>query len=1117
MLPHRTTRIVKFSLASALVRRSFFSVLTLFGLGFLFLTLLFPPAAQGVSAGLVISQVYGGGGNSGSTFRNDFIELFNRGSAPITMTNWSVQYATATGSTWTVAGPLNGTLQPGQYWLIQLAAGGGGTTNLPTPDFTDTTLNLSATAGKVALVNNTTALSGTCPSGANIIDFVGYGATANCSEATPTAAPSATNAILRKTNGCTETDNNAADFMTGAANPRNSATTKAPCVPPTISINDPMIMEGNGGIQTLTFTVTLSYALAAGNVTFNYATMDGTATTGNNDYVATAMNGVTITAGNTTAQINVTINGDIAVEPDETVLVNLTNVSGATVAKSQGTGTIKNDDVALIPPTATVSGGGAICPGGTATIQATLTGAMPWNITWSDGVTQTGVTTSPATRTVSPAMTTTYTVTAISDMNFANGTSSGSATVLVNANPDATISAPSSVCANATGNTASVSDAGAGAMYTWSITGGTITAGQGTRSLTWTAGGAGTAMLSVTVKNSNGCSSQTTKSVTINSATAITAPPQALTVCAGQSATFSVSATGTNLTYQWRKSNSNIANETNAMFTIPAVTTADAGSYSVVVTGACGTVTSTAVSLTVNTAPTVTNQPDNQVVAPGAAPSFTATASGTAPITRQWQVSTDNGMTWTNIMGATAATLTLPAATLADNGKQYRVQFTNACGTVNSNAALLTVLPVSAEIIDPLVCIGDGTTLNVRAQITNTGAVAVNGVFRAQLEPGLVTRNSSCVITGGGTCSFTGDDRVRWSGPIAPNQTITIDYQVQIAPGAANGAELCINSTFEFNGGEVATVRACTRITCGGLGGPGFLPPEAAPSNTKPGSVLFFNFYSSDISKPQLENTRFNITNTDAARSVIVHLFFVNADDCRVADTFICMTPNQTVSFLASEYDPGVQGFLVAVAVDAQRGCPINFNHLIGSEFFKLQSGHAANLGAIAIAALPGGPMACDPTDTTARLDFDGTDYNRVPRALAVDNIQSPLDGNSTLLILNRVGGNFSTGTATRLGDLLGLVYDDKEKGYSFTFDPSGCQYVNRLINGTPRISPPLTTVIPRGHTGWLRLQHVTNAAMLGAVVSFHPNGFNQGHNLHALTYTDASITIPTFPPSCVQ
>lgn len=1115
MFPHHLTRVVKSSLASASIRLRFLSFLLLFGFGFGFVSILFPPTAQGLSSGIVISQVYGGGGNSGSTLRNDFVELFNRGSAPVTMTNWSVQYATATGSTWTVIGPLNGTLQPGQYWLIQLGGGSGGTVNLPTPDFTATT-DPSATAGKFALVNNTTALSGACLTSTNIIDFVGYGSTANCSEAAPTAAPSATNAVLRKANGCTETDNNSSDFMTGIANPRNSATAKAPCVPPTISIDDPMTTEGNSGTKLLTFTVSLSYPLASGNVMFNYATADGSAMTTNNDYVAAAMNGVTIPAGSTSTPINVTINGDTMVEGDETILLNLMNVVGATVVKSQGTGTIKNDDVALIPPTATVSGGGAICPGSNATIQAALTGAAPWNVTWSDGVTQNGVTTNPVTRIVSPAMTTTYTVTAIADANFASGSASGSAIVNVNTNPDATISAPLNVCANAGGNVASVLDAGTGAMYTWSITGGAINGGQGTRTITWTAGALGSVMIGVAVQNASVCSSQSNVSIPINLTTAITMQPQAQTVCVGQPATFAVSATGANLKYQWRKGTDNIAGATNNTFTIPPVTSADAGSYSVVVTGDCGVVTSSAVSLTVRTPPSVSTQPDNQVVAPGATPSFSASATGSATITRQWQVSTDNGASWMNIVGATSATLTLPPATFADNGKQFRVELTNACATVYSNAATLSVIPVSVEIADSSACVGEGTSLRVKATITNTSAAAVNGVYRAQLESGLVTRNNSCVTTGGGSCSFTGDDRLRWGGAIAPNQTITIEFQIQIAPGIAFGTELCFNSTFEFNSGEIATTRNCVKVSC-----PTNVPsipftPESIPNDAQPGSVLFFNFYDSDIARPSLENTQFSITNTDTARSVIVHLFFVNAADCRVADTFMCLTPNQTTSFLASEYDPGIRGFLLAVAVDAQQGCPINFNRLIGSERIKLQSGHSANLGAMAIAALPGGPQACDPNATTARLDFDGVCYNLVPRALAANNIQSPLDGNDTLLILNRIGGNYANGTATRLGDLLGLVYDDKERGYSFTFDPSGCQYVSRINNGTPRTAPPLTTVIPRGQTGWMRLQHASDAAMFGAVVNFNPNGFNQGHNLHALTYTDATITIPIFPPACV-
>ena len=136
-------------------------------------------------AQVVISQVYGGGGNSGATFKNDFIELFNRGSAAVDVTGWSVQYGAAAGSTWQVTN-LSGVIQPGQYYLVQEAQGAGGTTPLPTPDATGTIL-MAAGAGKVALVNTTTALAGTgCPFAAGVQDFVGFGPTANCSETAPT-------------------------------------------------------------------------------------------------------------------------------------------------------------------------------------------------------------------------------------------------------------------------------------------------------------------------------------------------------------------------------------------------------------------------------------------------------------------------------------------------------------------------------------------------------------------------------------------------------------------------------------------------------------------------------------------------------------------------------------------------------------------------------------------------------------------------------------------------------------------------------------------------------------------------------------------------------------------
>jgi uncharacterized protein len=180
-----------------------------------------------VSPDIVISQVYGGGGNAGATYRNDFIELYNRGSVAVDLASWSVQYASATGTTWQRT-LLTGTLQPNHYFLVQEAQGAGGTTDLPAPDAIGT-IAMAAGAGKVALLNTTTVLSGACPAVASITDFVGYGTTANCFEGTgPTPSLSNTTAALRINDGNTDTDNNAGDFVVGAPNPRSSSVVVVP-------------------------------------------------------------------------------------------------------------------------------------------------------------------------------------------------------------------------------------------------------------------------------------------------------------------------------------------------------------------------------------------------------------------------------------------------------------------------------------------------------------------------------------------------------------------------------------------------------------------------------------------------------------------------------------------------------------------------------------------------------------------------------------------------------------------------------------------------------------------------------------------------------------------------
>jgi predicted extracellular nuclease len=185
------------------------------------LSLLPGQVAFAASTSIVISQVYGGGGNTGATFKNDFIELYNGGSSSVDVTDWSVQYASSAGSSWQVTSLcLSGTcsIAPGKYFLVQEAAGAGGTVNLPPPDATGG-IAMAAGSGKVALVDNATALSGACPL-AGTVDFVGYGS-ANCSETSPAPTLNNTTADIRQNNN-QDTDNNLADFATGAPNPRDS-------------------------------------------------------------------------------------------------------------------------------------------------------------------------------------------------------------------------------------------------------------------------------------------------------------------------------------------------------------------------------------------------------------------------------------------------------------------------------------------------------------------------------------------------------------------------------------------------------------------------------------------------------------------------------------------------------------------------------------------------------------------------------------------------------------------------------------------------------------------------------------------------------------------------------
>jgi predicted extracellular nuclease len=183
--------------------------------------------AQEPAPEVVISQVYGGGGNSGATYTHDFIELFNAGDAPADISNWSVQYAATAGTSWQVTDlGADQVLEPGQYLYVQQAAGAGGTVTFPAD--VEGSIAMAGANGKVALVDDTTALTGSCPL-ADTVDFVGYG-TANCFEGSgATGALSNTTSAQRLEDGCVDTDDNAADFTVEAPEPRNSDSDLNPC------------------------------------------------------------------------------------------------------------------------------------------------------------------------------------------------------------------------------------------------------------------------------------------------------------------------------------------------------------------------------------------------------------------------------------------------------------------------------------------------------------------------------------------------------------------------------------------------------------------------------------------------------------------------------------------------------------------------------------------------------------------------------------------------------------------------------------------------------------------------------------------------------------------------
>jgi len=250
-------------------------------------------------------------------------------------------------------------------------------------------------------------------------------------------------------------------------------------------------------------------------------------------------------------------------------------------------------------------------------------------------------------------------------------------------------------------------------------------------------------------------------SLTLNIAPAISSVPINQTTCVGSPATFSVVATGTALTYQWRKGTANISGATSASLTIPSVAISDtASNYNVVISGTCSTViTSSNVTLNLNTAPVISSAPLNQSACVGSTATFTVVATGTA-ITYQWRKGT------TNIAGATSASLTINPISISDTASNYNVLISGTCSPVISSANVSLALNIAPSIssapINQTTCVGSSATFTAIATGTaltyqwRKGTTNISGATSASLVISSVAVSDTALnynVVVSGTCS----------------------------------------------------------------------------------------------------------------------------------------------------------------------------------------------------------------------------------------------------------------------------------------------------------------------------------------------------------------------------
>ncbi|MFT3979739.1 MAG: M36 family metallopeptidase [Ferruginibacter sp.] len=475
------------------------------------------------------------------------------------------------------------------------------------------------------------------------------------------------------------------------------------------------------------------------------------------------------------------------------------------------------------------------CAGSNATFSVTATsaGSYQWQVSTNSGGTWTNITGATAS---------TLTLTAVTAgmngnqyrvivSNTCPSTVNSNAATLTVTTPSSITTQPSAVtvCAPAAASFTVVAS-GTSLTYQWQVStnGGTSwTDITGATAATYTIATTSTALngnqyrVNISTCATGGLTSSAV-TLTVNAAPAITTQPQSSTVCTGANASFSVVATGTNITYQWQVSTdgggtwTNVTGATTATLSVASTTAAMNGNrYRVVVSGTCtpASVTSAEATLTVNNSINITQQPQNVALCSGLNASFSVTAAGSG-LTYQWQVSTDGGTSWSNITGATTATLTVSSVQPSMNNNRYRVVLNGSCASnVNSNAAILTVnssVTITTQPSNQTGCapaaasftvVATGTSITYQWQVSTNGGTSWTNITGATatsytittLDASLNGNQYRVIVTGTPCGSVTSSAASLTIGQlptvtIAANPTTIIPGQTSVLTATASPA-----------------------------------------------------------------------------------------------------------------------------------------------------------------------------------------------------------------------------------------------------------------------------------------------------------------------------------------